>query len=755
MTAASLRGRKDGNDAHHAQHASQAQAAPTRSEDDNDDDDDDDDEDIGDLTHLSGAMLKAHKKELKSRKKKVWKAKKKKKRNPDPDLVFDPFELKRSESFSECRLCLEPGVLRGCCGGYYCNKCFYRTDFCPGCDTSVKSLKNISDDANDQTKNTYGFMEFKSLLRGLIAKIGVYTLVLGVPTSIYYGFFSVPPTTVHGYTCSGFMPVCEIELCSNFLSHLDNGTSYYDSSGQCNNGYNGHCVCSLGCVYDTYLYTRTQGHLGLDYCSKSFNTWSIVMQDHFDDGDWDPTEWTEIKNGVPSTLCNADSANSSLIFQGEVVYRSATSKELNVAYGANVEFRLRYGNEKGCVDCCQDLYSPGVVTLSLSNNDGPFEPFNSYGIHDYKKDGFTLISELIPAEYLSENTKFKWHQDRFAGYRDTWALDNVTVLAQSLPDGWKTTDKWIDQKKEVLAKTEQFACCFGSDLCNANTAIAKYRVNGETIDECVRRIDNYPTIVTNSETTVVLSGNESTGITTSKIVTYYNTSALIVVDNPSFWLKTKGSVDVRHERADDATYALVGCMVLYLIRCLYLNGQRKCPMCNVCKRCCCEDPLVKRQRDRLRREKQMLEMDETNSNSNKSQSRKSKEIELTEIVVKDKKTSNNQKKGATPTTKKKGGVGSAVVVKAEDAVDTTQNNNEEIIETSIVEFPVITSKRWLCCFLTVTWVPMLLCVVYVGLFLVPVMIDEVRLLVIPTSFVWDITAVDAMIDYRNIHKGNR
>lgn len=130
-------------------------------------------------------------------------------------------------------------------------------------------------------------------------------------------------------------------------------------------------------------------------------------------------------------------------------------------------------------------------------------------------------------------------------------------------------------------------------------------------------------------------------------------------------------------------------------------------------------------------------------------------MELTEIEVKDKKTSNKQKKGATPTTKKKGGVGSAVVVKTEDAVDTTQNNNEEIIETSIVEFPVITSKRWLCCFLTVTWVPMLLCVVYVGLFLVPVMIDEVRLLVIPTSFVWDITAVDAMIDYRNIHKGNR
>ena len=410
MTAASLRGRKDGQDAHNAQVVTHAQLAAANGGPieilEIQDIEEESDEDIGDLSHLSGAMLKAHRKELLSRKKKVFVAKKKKKRNPDPDLCFDPFELKRSDSFSECRLCLEPGALRGCCGGYYCNKCFYKTDYCPGCDTSVKSLVTATNESADPTKNTYGFMEFTSLLRGCVAKIGVYAIVLGVPIFIYYGFIVAPPTTVHGYTCSGYFPTCEIELCSNFLSHLEHGTNYYDATGQCQNGYKGHCVCSLGCVYDTYLYTRTGGHLGLDYCTQSLNTWSIVAQDHFDEGDWDPLIWSQIKNGRPSTLCSADSANASLIFQGEVVYRSATTIDLNVPYGAKVEFRLRYGNEKGCTECCQDLYSPGtcvggggisfwwicvfgrvnfshffffpgVVTLSLSNNDGPFEPFNS------------------------------------------------------------------------------------------------------------------------------------------------------------------------------------------------------------------------------------------------------------------------------------------------------------------------------------------------------------------------------------------
>lgn len=504
------------------------------------------------------------------------------------------------------------------------------------------------------------------------------------------------------------------------------------------------------------------------------------MQDHFDEGSFDPIGWSEIKNARPSTLCNADSANASLVFQGEVVYRSATTIDLNVEYGAKVEFRLRYGNDKGCVDCCQDLYSPGVVTLSLSNNGGPFEPFNSYGIHDYKKDTFTLVNEIIPSEYLSKNTKFKWHQDRFAGYRDTWALDNVTILAQSLPNGWKDSDKWIDQKNTIQTKIEKYACCYGSDLCNHNTAKAMYKVDENNILHCIQNIDDFPSTVKTSKTTLILSGNETSGITTSKKISYHNNSATIIVSNPTSWLKNDGSYNRRNERADDATYAITGCMILYFIRCIYLNAQKKCPFCNLCKRWCCENKrkTFKTSKEKLHQEKRK---DNQKMGQNFSSSSSSNEgIELTEVIVKGNKVNNkinnkannkvnNQRNNQRNNNNNNGRVGSAVVVQSDnttttnsdddsdddDVANTLSKDDNAIIETSIVEFPVTISRKWLCFFLTVTWIPVLCCITYVGLFIAPAMTNEIRILTVPTSFAWKTNTIDSIIDYRNIHKGNR
>ena len=36
----------------------------------------------------------------------------------------DPNAIKRHDSFTECRKCLEPGIARECCGNFYCNECF-------------------------------------------------------------------------------------------------------------------------------------------------------------------------------------------------------------------------------------------------------------------------------------------------------------------------------------------------------------------------------------------------------------------------------------------------------------------------------------------------------------------------------------------------------------------------------------------------------------------------------------------------------
>ena len=596
ITAASLRGRKDGNDATgqarmvmpHQLAAANGGPIEVPGERDEEVVSVDDSLDIGDTTLLSGAMLKAHKKQLKARRKKVRKKKKKHRRDPDPDLVFDPYQLKKSDSFSECRLCLDPGQLRGCCGQYYCNKCFYKTEFCPGCDTSIKSLVMLSDDANDRTKNSYGYMEVGSLFRGFVAKVLAYAVVLGGPAGLAYGFLFYPSETLHGYQCTGFMPNCEVELCSNFRSHLDgHGTYYYDKTGACDNGLPGECVCSLGCVYDEHLYSRTRGALGLDYCKEKFNSWSVVMQDHFDQATWDPTGWSDIKNAKPLTYCRSSSGNASLVFRGEVVYRRATTVELDVRNGARVEFRMIYGSDKGCVDCCQDLYSPGTVTLSISNHGGAFEPYQTYGIHDYKKDEWQKVSEEIPAARLSNATRFRWHQDRFARYRDTWALDNVTILAQALPEGWESTSQWLSQRKRVRSKIANASCCFDSDLCSENRAEPGYSVPDETLEACRQDFSQ--------EQSLNFSANilDSRGVTRyiDGVVTSWSTTDRIRSRDRSEYLDTE-----RYVRADDGTYALFAAIVLWIVRWVFLQGQRRCPVCGPCKEMCCPDKVLLQRR---------------------------------------------------------------------------------------------------------------------------------------------------------------
>ena len=60
----------------------------------------------------------------------------------------------------------------------------------------------------------------------------------------------------------------------------------------------------------------------------------------------------------------------------------------------------------------------------------------------------------------------------------------------------------------------------------------------ETIEECIERIENYPSTVTIKSSKVITIGNVSTGVTTIEKISYQNHSAQIIVDDPSKWLKS-------------------------------------------------------------------------------------------------------------------------------------------------------------------------------------------------------------------------
>ena len=417
------------------------------------------------------------------------------------------------------------------------------------------------------------------------------------------------------------------------------------------------------------------------------------------------------------------------------------------------------------------------MTLSLSNENGLFEPYQTYGIHDYKTNGYTLVSEIIPSDRLSRNTKFKWHQDRFARYRDTWSIDNVTVLAQALPDQWRESKDWLRQQSMIRQNIEKYACCFGSDLCEKNTAAIGYKIKKETVQECIARMENFPREVTTKKVRVITIGNESTGVTTTEKVTYQNHSATVIIEHPSKWLTSEkyngGAPQVRYERADDATYALVGCVLLYLIRCLYLNAQRRCPFCHSCQQRCCPDKSVVKARKEKKRERKRkkhadaLEAAEEKmtgkskksekKKSEKKKSQKKKSDVGTAVVPSSLSSSSSSSSSASGT----GGVGSAIVVRTNPQGEEDDDDDEDhiVLETeeeevimSIVEFPTVISKSWLCLFLTLTWLPMLGVVSYVGVFIVPNVISEMRMVTIPTSFEWKTTNPDDIMHYRGIHK---
>lgn len=50
------------------------------------------------------------------------------------------YQLKVVSENEECRVCLEPGLKRPCCGNYYCDKCYYMTSTCRSCETPVGNL---------------------------------------------------------------------------------------------------------------------------------------------------------------------------------------------------------------------------------------------------------------------------------------------------------------------------------------------------------------------------------------------------------------------------------------------------------------------------------------------------------------------------------------------------------------------------------------------------------------------------------------
>ena len=62
----------------------------------------------------------------------------------------------------------------------------------------------------------------------------------------------------------------------------------------------------------------------------------------------------------------------------------------------------------------------------------------------------------------------------FFMHRDWWALDNVTVLADALPQGWQALPQWQLTKEAAQKEIKDAQCCFGTDLCEHRRNFVRY-----------------------------------------------------------------------------------------------------------------------------------------------------------------------------------------------------------------------------------------------------------------------------------------
>jgi len=153
---------------------------------------------------------------------------------------------------------------------------------------------------------------------------------------------------------------------------------------------------------------------------------NVIMSDDFDPGiSWGL--WSNISNGTESNNCGSVTGNA-LYFNGAGA-RSATTIDLNVSQGGNIQFALKIGN--GVFPC--DNADPGedVVLEYSTNGGGAWNLIQT--LFEYAYPNFVEMSVDIPVPAQTVSTRFRWRQLANSGAnQDNWSLDNVYVGASDL-----------------------------------------------------------------------------------------------------------------------------------------------------------------------------------------------------------------------------------------------------------------------------------------------------------------------------------
>ena len=152
---------------------------------------------------------------------------------------------------------------------------------------------------------------------------------------------------------------------------------------------------------------------------------SVAVQTKIWSDDFEPGiswgDWESISNGLANSTCGAVSGNG-LYFNG-VFPREAITNPIDVTNGGTVYFALKIANG---VAPCDDAEPGDNVVLSYSVNNGAW--VNVQTFYESAYPDFVLVSANIPADALSNNTRFRWRQvGSYMANQDNWSMDNMFI----------------------------------------------------------------------------------------------------------------------------------------------------------------------------------------------------------------------------------------------------------------------------------------------------------------------------------------
>jgi hypothetical protein len=124
------------------------------------------------------------------------------------------FTLAVYSEHEECRVCLEPGLKRRCCGHYYCDDCYYALDKCRSCQTKVGA-------------RGLGFgnrAEWLPVLFGWLASLVVALTVCAFAATLGASE-ALTPQGISDYSCTGFFRRCSVSVCVDLKPDVSNGSA--------------------------------------------------------------------------------------------------------------------------------------------------------------------------------------------------------------------------------------------------------------------------------------------------------------------------------------------------------------------------------------------------------------------------------------------------------------------------------------------------------------------------------------------------